>query len=1005
MNAPPKPAAVELPEQLNAQIRAFEARLRKFETLYTVCGALAGLAAAFGLLFLSDRLWDTPLALRLVFSVGGMVAAGGFTLFWMRRWGWSHRSRRDLAVLIQKRHRRLGDRLQGVVELSENPSDSFSPALVRAAIRQVGEEAGRFDFTEAVETKRPRRWLAAAAALAVAVGLPFALFPSAGKNALQRWLNPFRPVERFTFVKLEDLPARFVVAHGEPFEIACRVHLDSESLPDSAFARFPDQPRVSAEVKNREALFKLPGQTAAASLTIRIGDVTREVEIVPTHRPELVGLRARIALPDYLKRDASEQDVHSQTLTVVEGSKVRIEAEVSRELATATWTGGGDVAVNVQGRRVATPDLPADTAGEVAFTWMDADKLTAATPVSLTLETIPDEAPRVEGRGAPRNVAILEDEVARIPLSASDDFGLRSFRLNWRAEHQATRETPPKEVAARAVILGQGGPAVTELKGDFVFSPIGEQVPEGSTVFVKAAVADYKPGRAVSESPEFRIHVLNRLDHAKMIQERMEALMAQIEEAARAEEDLMQENQSLALNNDAKLADAANAERLKANAQAEARNAEKVKSLAETAKDIMKDALRNKDIAESTVNNLNKMSDALKQTASEAMSKAQQSLQSASNSPQDRQQKTSDAAEQEKKAVDELRKLEQKMNQNIENMMAMSFVNRLRRAASEQDAVSTGLRNMIVDVIGLETNGLNEVQTRNVDALGTRHGANRKHAGYVQDDLSGFYNRTRKEVYNVIHEGMVKEKMTERLDGLTGSIRANVTARSAQGTGYWKGKFTEWADLLEEEANKNQEESESEGEPQEVDMETLIALMRARVKEEALREQTRAAEEARTAAAPTYAPMARKLAESQFELANDMDRLEKKVKNEKLKPLITKVGGEMMNAGTMLNQPDTGSETVAVQTEIIELLADLMKQCKNCKSKASMMAAMGMGMNPGQNAGHADSNMDAPGDGGTGQGVASGDRDTEKASGVNPADFPEEFREVLESYYQGMEAP
>ena len=30
---------------------------------------------------------------------------------------------------------------------------------------------------------------------------------------------------------------------------------------------------------------------------------------------------------------------------------------------------------------------------------------------------------------------------------------------------------------------------------------------------------------------------------------------------------------------------------------------------------------------------------------------------------------------------------------------------------------------------------------------------------------------------------------------------------------------------------------------------------------------------------------------------------------------------------------------------------------------------------------------------------------TVQASGVNPADFPEEFREVLESYYQGMEAP
>ncbi|MFO1492963.1 MAG: hypothetical protein U1F87_19115, partial [Kiritimatiellia bacterium] len=753
------------------------------------------------------------------------------------------------------------------------------------------------------------------------IGLPFVLFPKAGMNALRRWI-PFHSVERFTFVKLEDMPSRLVVAHGEPFTVTCRIAGDSDSLPDSAVARFAGQPRVEAEVRNREAVFHLPGQTETSELTLRIGDVSRSLLIVPTHRPELVGLRAWISLPDYLKREAASQEVHSQTLTVVEGSKVRIEAEVSREPASSTWTGSGDVAVGVKGRTLTTPDLPADTAGAVGFTWKDRDDLSAATPVSLNVETIPDEAPRVEGRGAPRNVAILEDEIAKIPLVASDDFGLRSFRVNWRAEQQKSREAPPKEVAARAVILGQGGPAVGELKGDFVFSPISEQVGEGSTVFVKAAVADYKPGRAASESPEFRIHVLNRLDHAKMIQERMEALMAQIEEAARAEEDTMQENQTLALKKDAQLADAASADRLKANAQAEARNAERVKSLAETAKDIMKDAMRNKDIAESTVGNLNKMSDALKQVASGPMSKARQSLQTASNSPQQRQQNTSDAAEQEKKAVDELRKLEQKMNRNIENMMAMSFVNRLRKAASEQDAVSTGLRSMLVDVIGLETNALSEVQSRNVQALTTRHGANRKHAGYVQDDLSGFYNRTRKEVYNTIHEGMVKEKMTERLDGLTGSIQANVTARAAQGTAVWKVKFTEWADLLEEEAKKNQGKP-PEGEPQEVDMETLIALMRARVKEEAIREQTRAAEEAKQAAQPSYATTVRKLAESQFELASDMDHLEKKVTNEKLKSLITKVGGEMMNAGTRINQPDTGSETIAIETEIIELLADL----------------------------------------------------------------------------------
>ncbi|MFO1492962.1 MAG: hypothetical protein U1F87_19110 [Kiritimatiellia bacterium] len=162
MNTQPKTPGAELPEHLTAQIRAFEARLRKFETLYTVCGALAGLALAFGLLFVSDRLWDTPMLLRVAFTAGGMVAAGWFTLYWMRRWGWSHRTRRELAVLIQKRHRKLGDRLQGVVELAASSGD-FSRRWCAPPSGRWATGGALHDFTQAVETRRPA-WLAAAAA-------------------------------------------------------------------------------------------------------------------------------------------------------------------------------------------------------------------------------------------------------------------------------------------------------------------------------------------------------------------------------------------------------------------------------------------------------------------------------------------------------------------------------------------------------------------------------------------------------------------------------------------------------------------------------------------------------------------------------------------------------------------------------------------------------------------------------------------------------------------------
>src|SRR6185295_2989943 len=110
---------VSLPESLRRQFEDLRKRLFSFETTFALAFALSAILLGLFLNFLSDRLWDTPVWLR-VFLLGaaifGVLAAG---LWWAQRWVIRPRGLREFAVLVQRKFRRLGDRLLGIVELAD----------------------------------------------------------------------------------------------------------------------------------------------------------------------------------------------------------------------------------------------------------------------------------------------------------------------------------------------------------------------------------------------------------------------------------------------------------------------------------------------------------------------------------------------------------------------------------------------------------------------------------------------------------------------------------------------------------------------------------------------------------------------------------------------------------------------------------------------------------------------------------------------------------------------
>lgn len=995
---------IELPSALVGQLRAFEKRLCFMETLAASFGGLCGVLLTFLLLFVSDRFWDTPGWLRVVLTGGGGITFAAFASRWTKHWLLHRRDARALARIVQRKYSRLGDRLLGAVELAGGAPGHGSPALCRAAIRQVAEEAGRYDFRGAVEKRRTRAYSWFFAVLIVLVALPFAVFPRAGINALTRWVRPLSTVQRYTFVRLEDMPAEKIVPHGEAFEIVCDLADHSVWRPVSAGCRVSDQPRIEARFEDGRAVFAIPGQVEAGMLTVRIGDVSRRMRIVPMYRPELLRMDAVVELPAYLAQPERQARVEGSRLELLKGSSVSLLGRASRDLATAVMRNPDDEPLDVDAALFRTESVAAEALGACSFLWRDTYGLDCAAPYLLETTVSEDEPSSIRCRGVSRAVAILEDEVVEIDIVAGDDYGIQKVWVDWSSDAQPDAGTPSAKGTAP---IGEGGPEAIEVAGSFAFSPITMHVPEETTARIRASSLDYLPGREPTRSPEYQVYVLSRAQHARLIQDQMQNLQARLEDLAREEESLIQRNLEIGARPPEELESKRSTDDLRESVQLENRGRQQLSQLARDAEKLTKEGMRNKDIGEQTLREWTEMAQSMQKVASGDMQQASQSLQEARQSPgeQQRGEEVDDAVEAEKRALQAMRDMESGINDSIEQMVAQNFVNRLKQAARKEDGVADSLKALLPRIIGMNTNELPAKILQELTLLAAGQGDNKTQVAYIRDDMAGFFNRTRLEPYEKVHTEIAESGIVAALEELAGNIARNMGANSIAEARDWATQLRAWADFLQEKGAGGGGAGDGGGTPEQVDIEVLIALMRARVREESIREQTRLVDQGKPGNR-RYSQDSRKLSDKQYELARDIRPLERKVSSSRARKLIEKVGGEMMNAGMYLRKPQTDKQTVAIETQVIELLANAMQATSGQGSAMaqSLMAAAGMapsggGSTAGGTTDQANEQMGGAADGGAGDG-----RGVDRAVGVDRSAWPEEFRDALEGYYKSLEA-
>ena len=999
------PAALTLPAALNRQFDLLERRLWRMDALVALTGGIGSLLLAFTLQFGSDRLWDTPQWLRLCLAICGWAGLALFAWRYGRRWVWGRLSLRELAVIVQKRYRRLGDRLLGIVELADpdaRPSN-FSPDLCRAAIAQVATEASPFDFQQAAGEGRQRHFLFGFLMLAGLVAALAIATPEAGWNALMRWFRPAANIERYTFVTIGALPDHLVVAQGEPFELAVGLAPNSYWRPQAARSHFEGLPSIETPVRGGIATFQLPGQTQQRLLWISLGDVTRSIRIQPAVRPDLRQIRVRLDLPSYLQYPPQEQSIEGGSLAFLPGTSAVLTGEAVRNLASATLDGDKPAALAVDGSRFSTAPILLELERDVTFTWRDRLGLAGPGPATVHLAPREDEPPEVQLGGLAAAIAMLPEETAPIDLNSIDDYGVRRLTLAWQTAAPSPRDAPGP---LHEIKLADGRPQARTLGGHYDFSPALLQIQPETTVLVRGLAVDYFPDRQPSSSPVYRIRVLSREEHARLIHDQFEKLLDQLEELTRRQEAILQAGQAVRAQTPQKLAAEESTEKLGQQSGDQKQTASQLKNLAGETAGTLAEALRNPQISPETLKDWARHAEQMNQLAADAMPAAAQSLEASRSDGPRRAEKLDRALGQEQDILNALRQMEKKASENLESLMAQTLAARLRRAAGTERDIAAGFRKMLPDTVGMTVAQLPAEPRQSIDSMGARNAEVTHEAGRLHGEISRLFDRTSLNRYGDVAREMESLKTEDALAALGGLVERNIGVQSIDTARRWSDQFEKWAGRLSGKDNSQAPGRSSAGEPDAAQLQALLALMRLRQQQEQLREQTSVLEQQK-AFSPNYPAGARDAAERQSALRGQVQTLGQDpsfpVPGAQLEP----VGKSMGDAAALLGRPETGKPTYDAQTDAINLLdAALTQQAQKAGSNANALMAM-MGMGAGV-AGHGNAsggstnkpNVPVPG---SREGRAPDQRAIIQAGGVDNLQLPAEFRDAIESYHRAIE--
>ncbi len=468
---------------------------------------------------------NTRLAL-LPFGVGALTAVAYLRLVrpQCRRLG-----DLDLAILLDRQRRGLGQRVAAVLELPSllDRDRGASPSMIRAAVREHAAELGQIDLTRELDHERCRRSLLLIAGALLLVACAWLLWQPTLRLWADRWfLGSSTRWPQRTYLSLAGLgeDGTLVVPRGEV--VALEVDSFGQfSRADGGWVlggRDPElvvpgltppnrivpnnvrvQYRVAGGAAKRSTFtqlpqgrfrFELPPVVEPVTLSITGGDDWfGPITVEPLDRPTIKDLQIVSQAPGRNDTQTHTFAGGDAQLLFLPQTKLELQLTASTPLASATLnaaSGTSPVFERTDNEHfVSRWEMEQSLALEIVL--VDRRAGIASKPQVISLGLLEDRAPRVTVRstGVGRRVT----PVARIPLvvRALDDFGITKLEVD--VEQTIPREEQPE---TKTTVLAQElPPASADVPlADFECEPEVSlknlALPPGTTVKIRATAGD-----------------------------------------------------------------------------------------------------------------------------------------------------------------------------------------------------------------------------------------------------------------------------------------------------------------------------------------------------------------------------------------------------------------------------------------------------------------------------------------------------------------------------------
>ena len=786
------------------QILSKVARIRI--TLRFILLTFCFLGASWLLLGISDRIWATNIFVRSIIFFSGLFPAiwamfnlFSFAFYYTRQLPW-------LAKSVRKAYRAKGERLLGIIEISEEEkfsNQSFSTQIFEAAQQKMSQEINSLKINNIFPWKKIRIPSVFSCVIFFIILLAFFYYPGLSKNTFKRWSFPFAPVERLTLTDiLNDTSESFTILKNEFNTIKFSLSSTSRRKPENAKLILSNNSKsyLISSLESGVYKFNIPPQKRNLSAKLTVGDYSNTFSLQTVNRPRLETLSSLVSFPEYLSINSQIFDSLNNQIEIPENSEVTLLCKANRRINKFILSDSKTQLVM----------NPASAEFSINLQKIKKDKLhslqmvdhlgfSQREPLSVLVKTKKDLPPVVTLNPVIDTSPVLLFETRRISFLNKDDFGIYSVSLSCNILRNQKKIQDIELISENFPNNG-----IKNFDLSFPFDPSLLSLEDGDEIIFTASAIDHFPGREFTQSKPLKLKIIGQEKHAEMIRAQMDSVISETAEIARNQEALQYQT----LSTEAKLRESTepmlNTKETSVIKDLKNDQNDLAKRLLANAKDgseIINEAAKNPIFDSQTLSEFASSLSTLKKISSGPMLESEKNLNFAASSNKSKAgQSIMLSAQSQQQALEELRKVLAKFSQQLDRLEARTLAQRLIKLEKIENKLSNRLVSNMPSSIGMTTPQLDTLNISSFYEMEKVQLQVSEDADEVKNEISRYHERTQKGEYGKVSQLMKEANLKKGLANVAMNIRSNISFQALDSLNYWESSFKNWAKILQQES-------------------------------------------------------------------------------------------------------------------------------------------------------------------------------------------------------------